>query len=803
MKRKGVDSAKGFSSTETRGQRLWQVLRERRDTEPLSLERARLVTASYRETEGLPTILRRAKAFEKIVAEIPIYIDEGQLLAGDFASRPMAAEWFPEYTVEWVLKEVNDGRSPYMVGETEVSLMKEICDYWKDKAARETFYRYLGEEEVKSLYEVNEQGSWIFAASMEAQTEKGWNVPDYPKAIRLGLSGILAEVEEELRTTRPLDGPSFDKTCFLEALSIALRAGIRYAHRYAAVARELSKKTKGERKKELQRIAAICERVPEEPARSFHEALQTVWFCHVLTYWDTRTVGVSFGRVDQYLYPYYAEDIQKGRMSREEAVELLECFRVKMAALRNFNNAYVREATAGETQFHNCTLGGQTADGKDATNDLSYLWLEAAARTRTPHPTLSVRWHERLSPDFAMKAAEVCRIGLGYPAWFGDKGSIAYLLEKGATLEEARDYAVAGCVLHVVPHKTAATWPTIVSMAKVLEVTLYNGVDPRLGKQVGLTTGSLEDFETYDALYEAFKKQVKHFLARSTSYLNKVRLFRAERLPDLFVSSLFDDCIKRGESVGAGGSRYQHSSMYLIPVGVTDVADSLAALKKRVFEEGLIGKGELLKALKTNFEGKEDLRQMLLSAPKYGNDDDYVDEIVAGIYSWLCKTLDQIEGPYGSRYANAPHSLSFHGAAGRKVGALPSGRLSGVSLADGAVSPCQGADHKGPTAVVNSAGKVDHLPMFGTLFNMKFHPSALKSREDLTKFLALIRTYFDDYGGKHLQFNVIDRKTLMDAQGHPDRHRNLVVRVAGYSALWVELDRKIQDEIIARTEHTV
>ena len=421
-------------------------------------------------------------------------------------------------------------------------------------------------------------------------------------------------------------------------------------------------------------------------------------------------------------------------------------------------------------------------------------------RTRTPHPTLSVRWHERLSPDFALKAAELCRMGMGYPAWFGDKASIAYLLEKGATLKEARDYAIGGCVLHVVPHKTAATWPTVVSIAKIMELTIHNGVDPRTGKQVGPQTGTLRAFITYELLYDAFMAQIRHFLAHSTAYLNKVRLFRATTIPDLFVSALFDDCIKRGQSIVAGGARYQQSSMYLIPVGVVDAADSLAAIKKCVFEDRSVSRKELLDALKANFEGKEATRQLLLAAPKYGNDDDYADYVVADLYSWLCATLDEIEGPYGSRYVNAPHSLSFHGAAGRKVGALPSGRPAGVSLADGAVSPSQGADRKGPTAVVNSAGKVDHVPMLGTLFNMKFHPSSLAEDEDLHKLLTLIRTYFDNYSGKHMQFNVVDRKILLEAQAHPERHRNLVVRVAGYSALWVELDRKIQDEIIARTE---
>lgn len=479
---------------QTRGQRLWSILREKRDTEPVSLERAKLVTASYKETQGLPISIRRARAFAKIMTEIPIYIDDGQLLVGDFASRPMAAEWHPELIVEWLLRELNLGTIPYKLNAEELKTLKEICDYWKDIALKESFFRYLGSEELEKLHPFSEEGSWIFAATIEAQTEKGWYVPNYPKAIRMGFSGILAEVEEELSRTRPLNDESFAKINFLKALGAMLRAGIRYAKRYAALARDSAKSADGNRRRELERIATVCDRVPENPARNFYEALQCMYYCHLMAYWDTKGVGIAPGRVDQYLYPYYRKDIEEGALTREEAIELLECFRVKMSAMRNLHTAFVRESASGETQFHNCTLGGQTPDGKDATNELSFLWLEAAMRTQTPHPTLSIRWHQNLSPEFAMRGAELCRLGLGYPAWFGDKASIEYLTNMGATPEEARDYALAGCVLHVIPHKTAATFPTIVNIPKVFEITLHNGVDPKLGKKIGLTTGNLESY---------------------------------------------------------------------------------------------------------------------------------------------------------------------------------------------------------------------------------------------------------------------------------------------------------------------
>lgn len=791
------------SEPETRAQQLWRILRELRDEKEISLERAKLVTSAYKETEGFPTILRRAKAYEKIVNEIPIHIDDGQLLVGDFASKPMAYEWWPELTVDWVASALKEGKFAYAIAEDKVSQMLEICEYWKDRAAKESFFRYLGEEKLKQLNDLNEEGSLAFFALLEAQTEKGWHVPNYEKVIKIGLSGIIAEVEEELKATRPLDTASFDKVNFLTALKTVLKAGIQYGKRYAALARELSNNSEGERKKELERIADTCEWILEKPARNFREAVQTMWFCHLLIYWDVRLSGISFGRVDQYLYPYYREDIDNGTLTKEDALELLECLRVKLSSMRQFDSKVASESRSGETQFHNCTLGGQLLDGTDAVNELSYLWLEAAERLRTPHPTLTIRWHEGLSQEFALKAAEVNKLGLGFPAWYNDKTTIPHLENKGITHEDAMNYVVSGCVLHTIPHKTASSWPAVVSLPKVLEVTLNNGVDPRVDKQIGLAIGGLADFKTYDELFEAFKTQLKHFFAHSTDYLNAVRLFRAKGLPNLFISALFDDCIKRGDTVFGAGAHYQQFSMYLIPVGIVDAGNSLAALKKYVFEQGTVTKKELLEALKVNFEGKEDLRQILLSAPKFGNDNDYVDYIVADIYAWLCVHLNTIEASFGSVYEVAPHSLSFHGAAGRKVGALPSGRMSGVALSDGACSPSQGSDLNGPTAVINSAGKIDHVPIYGTLFNMKFHPSALETREDLLNFLALIKTYFNDLGGKHIQFNVVDRETLLEAQAHPERHRNLVVRVAGYSALWVELDRKIQDEIIARSEHRI
>ncbi len=419
---------------------------------------------------------------------------------------------------------------------------------------------------------------------------------------------------------------------------------------------------------------------------------------------------------------------------------------------------------------------------------------------RTPHPTLTIRWHPNLNPAFKMAAARLNKLGLGFPAWYNDLSTIPYFEERGVTHEDALNYVISGCVLHKIPYKSPSHWPGISNLGKIFEIALHNGVDPRLGVQLGPKTGELKDLD-YDGVYQAFLTQLDYFFTVQKDYLNMVRVFRNHELPNLVLSCLFDDCIARGDGVFGGGAHYQISPEYLQPIGLPDVGDSLAALKKCVFEDKTVGKEELLQALKANFVGYGGVRKKLLAAPKFGNDDDYVDHIVRDLYTSLFNYARKIDAAYGSKFEVAPHSLSFHGAAGSKVGALPSGRLQWVALNDAGCSPGQGMDRNGPTAAINSAGKIDHTPIYGCLFNLKFHPSAMQTDEDLKNFLNLIDAYFGEYLGKHIQFNVVDRDTLLDAQKHPENHRNLVVRVAGYSALWVELNSQVQQEIIDRTEH--
>ena len=788
--------------SESRGQRIWNALRDLRDTAPVSIDRARLITKAFRETEGQPLILRRAKAFEAIMDEIPIFINDEQLIVGDFGSHAMAPEFFPDLAADWIVDSEEDAKSQWHFDDAEIEEIKEICAYWADKSNHSLYARFVGPEEEAAMDEFGEKGSWVFATITENQTGKGWNIPDFKRVITRGFEGLLEDIQTELSGLTIADYESCRKRNFLLALERMLRSGIRYSHRYAELAEALAKDAQPSRRSELLTIAKTCRTIPEHPATTFQEALQCVHLCHVMAFWDTFFTGLSFGRVDQYLYLYYRNDIDTGLIDRNYATELIECFRVKQSSKRNFFNGTIKKALSGETHMHNATLGGVTAQGRDATNELSFVWLDAAERAMVAHPTLSIRWHEQMDLDFILRAIEVDKLGLGFPAWFGDTPAIEYLLSQGATLEEAREWAVGGCVLHTLVGKTPSTIPCVMNLGKIFELTMNNGRDPlRGGKQIGIQTGEVTEFKTYSQLLDAYHQQLDHFIDIGTRHNNQVRVLRAQNFPETFISCMFDDCIQNGDTIMGTGGRYQINCQYLLTGGCGDVGNSLAALKKCVYEDHSLTMEEVQQALAANFQGYERVHKLLKDAPKFGNDDDSVDLIVAGLYDHLVKKLATVKGAFGASFVESPHSLSWHGSMGNSVGALPSGRLAHTALADGAVSPCQGTDTNGPSASINSAGKVDQTPIFGTLFNMKILPSSLKTREDSMKLYGLLKTYLGSYKGKHIQFNVVDRAVLLDAQKHPERHRNLIVRVAGYSALFVELNRTIQEEVIQRTEN--
>jgi pyruvate formate-lyase/glycerol dehydratase family glycyl radical enzyme len=780
----------------SRGQRLWEKALENRKDAKLSLARALLVLESYRETEGLPAPIRRARALENIVAGMTIFIDSDELLVGAFSAKPMYFEWYPEYAVDQEM--LSEGIEEVLAENHSREEIEGIVRYFKESCLQSSFFALLDQAQRQKIRVTCEDGAWVYRARTTLDIDRGYHSVDYDKAIRKGFLGVLAEVENELHRTTSHDDDSYRKVNYLKGLAIVLKAGIRYAGRYAALARELAGKTSGRRKSELEAIAEVCDRVPAHPARSFWEAVQTSLFLHVMIHLESRAQE-SPGRMDQYLYPFYQKEIREGTLTPETALEILECLRVKLSMLRLLSSVKYNEIVSGEAQYHNVTLGGQTPDGRDATNELTHLFLEAARRTRTPHPTLSIRCHDHMPKDLMIRGLELVRGGLGFPAFFNDKSNIQWLLSIGVPLEEARSHCISGCVHSIVPGRTSPFDVLFISIAKCLELALHDGFDPRTATQIGPKTGEFGLMQSYDDLVRAFKTQVETFSKEGGAIISHQKIARSQVMPAMVSSAFTEDCITKGKGALADGARF--NIIIQAPVGMIDAADSLAAIKYCVFEARAIGKQELLDALASNFKGGEALRRRLARAPKYGNDDDFVDGIAAELYGWWWKMVSQIDGPYGVKQLPAPYSVSVHGAAGKRVGALPSGRLAGQPLADGSVSPCQGADAKGPTAVINSAGKIDQVPLFGTLLNMKFHPSAMKTDEDLKKIAMLIKTYFD-YGGKHAQFNVVDSRTLREAQKEPERYRNLMVRVAGYSTYFTELSPNVQDEIIMRTEFT-
>ena len=794
--------ASNMDEASTRGERLLNQLLANRKELRVSLWRARLLTASWKETEGLPTPIRRAKAFEKIVTEIPIYIEDGQLLVGDYAAKPAWGEWYPEFGPRSILKDLQSeqGLKAYEEQGVDTAAFKAMAEYWDDRSVENAFFLYVKPEKGKIWTNMGEENCYIVRHRALLDRLGGYHCINYEKVVQQGFLGILAEVEEELRATTLHDDDSLRKVNFLKAGVIVLQAAVQYAKRYAVLARQLAEKAEGQRRADLLKIAAVCEWVPANPARTFHEALQTSWFVHALEYLETRSEGESPGRMDQYLYPCFKRDMEEGRLTREEAIELLECLRVKVSSLRQFSSRFFIEGMSGDAQFHNVTLGGQTPDGKDATNELSYLVLEAARRVRTLHPTLSIRFHDRLSEAFALKGVELAASGLGFPAFFNDNSNIPFLEGIGATREEARNHAIGGCVVPVIPGAVGPGQPITFHLAKCVELALFNGFDPRTQIQVGPVTGEFDKFETFGEVLDAFKKQVEFFSREAAEVITLQRLLREQMICPMFNDILTDDCIKHGKSSLGDGARYRinyHNGRTMI-----DAVDSLAAVRKRVFDDRTVGKGELLEVLRKNFKGKEGVRKLLLSAPKFGNDDDYVDEIAAHLFQWWQQMACSLDSAYGDKYMACAYSVGGHVPAGERTGALPNGRPAGRPLSDGAVSPSQGADVKGPTAVINSCCKIDQSKISATLLNMKFMSSTLKTKDDRRKLLFLIKTYFDG-GGKHIQFNTVDRATLLDAQRHPERHPNLIVRVAGYSAYFAELSRGMQDEIIERTEHAL
>lgn len=765
----------------------------------ISIERAKLVTEVYKKYAGTVSVpVLRALVFKHLMENKTICINEGELIVGERGPAPQATPTYPElccHSLEDLeIIDKRDKISFKVSDEVKKVQQEEIIPYWKGRSMRDILFDQMTQE-WKDCYNAG-----IFTEFME-QRAPGHTVAD-EKIYQKGFLDFKKDIQESLGRIDYLNDPeAYNKQEQLKAMSICADAIIRFAERHAEKARELAEKeTDPQRKKELERIAGVCSRVPAHAPRDFWEALQAYWFVHLgviteLNTWDS----FNPGKLDQHLYPFYKKGIEEGTLTPETAKELLQCFWVK------FNNqpappkVGVTLAESGTyTDFANINIGGIKPDGTDGVNDVSYMLLEIIGEMKILQPSTNVQVSRKNPDRFVKKACEIIRMGMGFPSVFNTDAVVEELIRQGKSIEDARCGGTSGCVETGAFGKEAYILTGYFNLPKVLEITLHNGVDPRTGNKIGIETGDPAEFESYDRLFDAFKKQLHHFIDIKIRGNNIIEKLYAMYMPSPFLSIIIDDCIKKGKDYNAGGARY--NTNYIQGVGTGSITDSLSAIKYHVFDNKNLTMKELIEALDKNFEGYEKIRQLLMNkTPRYGNDDDYADRIMVSVFDAYFDEVDGRKNMKGGTYRIDMLPTTCHIYFGSVIGALPDGRKAGEPLSEG-ISPVQGADKYGPTAVIKSAAKMDHLRTGGTLLNQKFTPQVLEGEEGLEKLTHLIRAYFK-MDGHHIQFNVVSADTLRAAQADPEKYKNLIVRVAGYSDYFRNLSKKLQDEIIARTEH--
>ncbi len=809
--------------------------------------RAELITESYKETEGLPEIKRKALGFQHILENIPIIIRDDELIVGSSTIAPRGCQTFPEFSYEWLEDEFDtiEHRSadPFYISEDTKKRLKKANAYWKGKTTNQLALEYMAPEAIRAMeHNIFTPGNYLYNGI-------GHVTVQYQKVMKVGLNGIIKEAEEEMMTCQFGDADYVNKMAFLESVVISCKAVIDYSKRYSKLANEMAQKEKdAKRKTELLHISTICDNVPEHPASSFEEACQTFWFIQQVLQIESSGHSISPGRFDQYMYPYYKKDLQEGRLTREYAQELLDCIWIKLNDLNKVRDEASAEGFAGYSLFQNLIVGGQTVDGRDATNDLSFMCIDASKQVFLPQPSLSIRVWNGSSQDLLLRAAELTRTGIGFPAYYNDEIIIPALLKRGLSLEDARDYNIIGCVE---PQKAGKTegWhdAAFFNMCRPLEMVFSNGYDQ--GKEASIHTGSVEEFKSFEEFCDAYRKQMAYNISLMVNANNAIDMAHSTRCPLPFESCLIDDCIKRGKSAQEGGAVYNFTGPQ--GFGIANVADSMYTIRKLVYEDKKITMGELKKALEMNFgkgfdtitaqeialqvadtlkaQGKEvtsdiikmtinnvlnlslpekekaryqEILNMIDDLPKFGNDVEEVDNLARDVAYVYTKTVEKFKNPRGGIFHAGLYPVSANVPLGAQTGATPDGRLAHTPVADG-VSPSSGKDVNGPTAACNSVARLDHeIASNGTLFNMKMHPSAMSGQHGLENFVSLIRGFFDQKG-MHMQFNVVDKETLIDAQRHPEKYSGLVVRVAGYSALFTTLSKSLQDAIIRRTEQGV
>ncbi|MEM3714561.1 MAG: glycyl radical protein [Nitrososphaeria archaeon] len=769
----------------------------------VSPERAKLITQFYNSDipKGKSLPVQRALAFKYLMERVSLPIEEGQLIVGIRGTGVNEVPTFPEinlHSLEDLQILTERENMPYLVDEATRELYKnEVIPYWKGRSMRDIMFENLSKEWIDAY----NAGIWTEFMEQRAPGHTAGGERIFTK----GVLDIKNEIKKEMANLK-LDDPNYyDKLEELKAMDIAADAIMIYAERYAKKLEMMAEVEKDpKRKEELRQMAEICKWVPAHAPRNFWEALQHYWFIHVgVTYETNPWDSFNPGRIDQHLFPFYSQDIKKGNITRQKAKELLEAFWLK------FNNqpavpkvGVTAEESATYNDFSKLNLGGLTVDGQDGVNELSYLLLEVLADMRTLQPNTAILISDKNPDKFLIEALKVVGPGFGEPPFFNFDEVIVNKLRQGKTLEDARTSGVSGCVESGSFGKEAYILTGYFNLPKILELTLNNGIDPRSGKQIGKKTGNVVEFKTYDDLYDAFIDQVKYFIDLKMKGNDLIEILYAKYLPVPFLSLWLDDCVKNGKDYNSGGTRY--NTQYIQIVGLGTVADSLASLKYHIFENKTFSISELLKALEQNFEGYENIKEILQNpnrTPKFGNDDDFVDEIAKKIVDDL---VTIIESYPPSPIRNASKRAYFlpttaHVYFGKVTGATPDGRIAGFPVSEG-ISPVQGMDRKGIAAVFRSVSKIDWMKTGGSLLNQKLTPDLFNDERNIIKLATLIRGYFRA-GGYHVQFNVITAELLREAQVRPKDFQDLMVRVAGYSDYFVKLPRGLQEEIIARTEH--
>jgi formate C-acetyltransferase len=784
-------------------------------------ERAIITTETYRANMDQPLAMRRALMLKNVLGQMSIYIEKQTLLAGNQASSNRSAPIFPEYAMDWVIAELDEyekrnGDRFYITEETKAQL-REIAPFWEHNTVKDRGLAAMPES-ARVFYDLG-----IIKAEGNITSGDAHVAVNYRRVLEAGLVEFKERAEQKLAVLDLTDYRNLAKSYFYRAVIITIDALRDFAKRYAVLAAEMAgTESDPARKTELLEMARILNKVPYEKAETFHEAVQSLWLVHLCLQIESNGHSLSYGRMDQYLAPYYEKDLASGKITDEKATELLVNLWLKTFTINKIRSWTHTQFSAGSPLYQNVTVGGQLldADGnpRDAVNPVTHLILRSVAQTKLPQPNLTVRYHRGLSDAFMAECIEVVRMGFGMPAFNSDEVIIPSFIEKGVTREDAYNYSAVGCVEVAVPGKWGyrCTGMCFLNFPKSLLIALNDGVDPKSGRRLPGSDGKplppmkhFRDMQSFDEVMEAWDRIVRDFTRQCVIVDSSADTVLERDTADILCSALCDDCIERGLNLKEGGAVYDFISD--LQVGIANLADSLAAIKKCVFEDKSVSAAELWDALMANFEGKrnEEIRALLIAAPKYGNDDDYADSLIRKAYDVYIDEMKKYHntrygrGPIGGIYYAGTSSISANVPQGAGTLATPDGRKAGAPLAEGC-SPSHAMDKKGPTAVFKTVSKLPTREITGgVLLNQKVTPQMLEKTEDRQKLISLVRAFFNRLEGFHVQFNVVSRATLLDAQVHPEKHRDLIVRVAGYSAFFNVLSKATQDDIIGRTEQTL